>query len=57
MMTIQQVMQYLPQRYPFLMVDRVTEIESGKRIAGYKNLTINEQFFQGRTHYAGCFDD
>ncbi len=34
MMTIQQVMQYLPQRYPFLMVDRVTEIESGKRIAG-----------------------
>lgn len=52
MMTIQQVMQYLPQRYPFLMVDRVTEIDSGKRIAGYKNLSMNEPFFQG--HFPGA---
>ncbi|MFD0949804.1 3-hydroxyacyl-ACP dehydratase FabZ [Paraperlucidibaca wandonensis] len=47
MLDIQQVMHYLPQRYPFLFVDRVTEIEKGKRIVGYKNVTINEQFFQG----------
>jgi len=52
MMTIQQVMQYLPQRYPFLMVDRVTEIERGKRIVGFKNLTMNEPFFQG--HFPGA---
>jgi len=51
MMDIQQVMKYLPQRYPFLMVDRVTEIEKGKRIVGYKNLTMNEEFFQG--HFPG----
>ena len=51
MMDIQQVMQYLPQRYPFLLVDRVTEIESGKRIVGYKNLTANEEFFLG--HFPG----
>ncbi len=51
MMDIQQVMQYLPQRYPFLMVDRVLEIEKGKKITGYKNLTMNEEFFQG--HFPG----
>lgn len=51
MMDIQQVMQYLPQRYPFLMVDRVLEVEKGKRIVGYKNLTMNEEFFQG--HFPG----
>lgn len=51
MMNIQQVMQYLPQRYPFLMVDRVTEIEPGKSITGYKNVTVNEPFFVG--HFPG----
>lgn len=51
MMTIQQVMQYLPQRYPFLLVDRVTEVVSGERIVGYKNVTMNEHFFQG--HFPG----
>lgn len=51
MMTIQQVMHYLPQRYPFLMVDRVTEIVSGERIVGYKNVTVNEPFFTG--HFPG----
>lgn len=51
MMTIQQVMTYLPQRYPFLLVDRVTEIESGQRIVGFKNVTMNESFFQG--HFPG----
>lgn len=51
MMTIQQVMHYLPQRYPFLMVDRITELEAGKRIVGYKNVTINEPYFVG--HFPG----
>ena len=51
MMNIEQVMHYLPQRYPFLLVDRVTEIEAGKTVVGYKNLTINEHFFQG--HFPG----
>lgn len=51
MMTIQRVMQYLPQRYPFLMVDRVIDIVPGERITGYKNVTVNEPFFNG--HFPG----
>jgi beta-hydroxyacyl-ACP dehydratase FabZ len=41
----------LPHRYPFLLVDRVEELELGKRIVGIKNVTINEPFFQG--HFPG----
>ena len=41
------VMKLLPHRYPFLLVDRITEFEAGKRIVGIKNVTINEPFFQG----------
>ncbi|MUV15314.1 3-hydroxyacyl-ACP dehydratase FabZ [Noviluteimonas gilva] len=41
----------LPHRYPFLLVDRVTEFEAHKRILGIKNVTINEPFFQG--HFPG----
>src|SRR3546814_5408876 len=37
----------LPHRYPFLLIDRVTEFESGKRVLGYKNVSANEAFFQG----------
>lgn len=48
---IQQILQYLPHRYPMLLVDRVIDFESGKRIVGVKNVTINEPFFQG--HYSG----
>ncbi len=48
---IQRIMQHLPHRYPMLLVDRVVEFEQGKRIAGIKNVTINEPFFQG--HYPG----
>lgn len=44
-------MKLLPHRYPFLLVDRITELEPGKRIVGLKNVTINEQFFQG--HFPG----
>ena len=47
MMYIEDIKDYLPQRYPFLLVDRVLEIELGKRIKAYKNVTTNEEFFQG----------
>ncbi len=47
MMDIQEIRQLLPHRYPFLLVDRVTEIEPGKLIVGYKNLSINEELFNG----------
>lgn len=46
-MDIQQIKDVIPHRYPFLLVDKVTEVEEGKRIVGYKNVTINEPFFQG----------
>ncbi|MFN3751545.1 MAG: 3-hydroxyacyl-ACP dehydratase FabZ [Thiobacillus sp.] len=51
-MDIEQVMQYLPHRYPFLLVDRVTEMELGKSITAVKNVTINEPFFPG--HFPGA---
>ncbi len=41
------IMKLLPHRYPFLLVDRIAEFETGKRIVGIKNVTINEPFFQG----------
>jgi beta-hydroxyacyl-ACP dehydratase FabZ len=43
----QDIIKYLPHRYPFLLVDRITELEPGKRIVGIKNVTSNEEFFQG----------
>ena len=45
------IQQLLPHRYPFLLVDRVTEFEANKRVVGIKNVTINEPFFQG--HFPG----
>jgi UDP-3-O-[3-hydroxymyristoyl] N-acetylglucosamine deacetylase / 3-hydroxyacyl-[acyl-carrier-protein] dehydratase len=50
-LNIQQIFQYLPHRYPFLLVDRVVEYEEGRRIVGLKNVTINEPFFTG--HFPG----
>lgn len=44
---IGEIQEILPHRYPFLLVDRILEIEPGKRIVGFKNVTINEPFFQG----------
>lgn len=44
---IEQIKQILPHRYPFLLVDRILEVEEGKRAVGIKNVTINEPFFQG----------
>jgi beta-hydroxyacyl-ACP dehydratase FabZ len=46
------IMSFLPHRYPFLLVDRIVEIEDDKRIVGLKNVTINEPFFQG--HFPGA---
>lgn len=48
---IEEIMEIIPHRYPFLLVDRITEIEPGKRIVGYKNLSMNEEFYQG--HFPG----
>ena len=42
-----QIMEMIPHRYPFLLVDRITECVPGKYAKGYKNMTMNEQFFQG----------
>ncbi|GKT16282.1 MULTISPECIES: 3-hydroxyacyl-ACP dehydratase FabZ [Comamonadaceae] len=47
MMDIHQILKLLPHRYPFLLVDRVVELERGKRIQALKNVTINEPFFTG----------
>lgn len=50
-MDIKEIQEILPHRYPFLLVDRLEEFEAGKWGRGYKNVTINEPFFQG--HYPG----
>jgi len=44
---IEDIQRFLPHRYPFLLVDRVLEMEPGRSIVGLKNVTINEAFFQG----------
>jgi 3-hydroxyacyl-[acyl-carrier-protein] dehydratase len=50
-MDIGKILAALPHRYPFLLVDRVVEVVKGERIHAYKNVTYNEQFFQG--HFPG----
>ncbi|MDQ0160515.1 3-hydroxyacyl-ACP dehydratase FabZ [Alkalibacillus sp. S2W] len=47
MLDIEQIKRILPHRYPFLLVDQVTELSEGERAVGYKNVTANEPFFQG----------
>ncbi len=49
--TIDDIQRLLPHRYPFLLVDRVVELEPHKRVLAYKNVSINEPFFQG--HFPG----
>ena len=49
--TIDDIQRLLPHRYPFLLVDRVVALEPNKRVLAYKNVTINEPFFQG--HFPG----
>lgn len=51
MMDVKEIFEYLPHRYPFLLVDRVVTLEKGHSILGYKNVTINEPFFNG--HFPG----
>jgi len=48
-MDIHQILEYLPHRYPFLLVDRVLEVVPGERITAVKNVSVNEPFFPG--HY------
>jgi 3-hydroxyacyl-[acyl-carrier-protein] dehydratase len=50
-MDIKEIQKFLPHRYPFLMVDRIIEIELGTKAIGIKNVTANEEFFQG--HFPG----
>lgn len=51
MLTINEIQQILPHRYPFLLVDRIVELEPGQHIVGIKNVSVNEPFFQG--HFPG----
>lgn len=50
-MEAREIMEIIPHRYPFLLVDRILELEAGKRAVGIKNVTINEPFFPG--HFPG----
>ena len=50
-MNINDIMKYLPHRYPFLLVDRIIDLQPGEHISGIKNVTFNEPFFQG--HFPG----
>ncbi len=52
MLTINEILKILPHRYPMLLVDRILELETGKRVVGLKNVSANEQFFQG--HFPGA---
>ncbi len=47
MLTVTQIREIIPHRYPFLLVDRIIEVEPLKKAVGIKNVTVNEQFFQG----------
>ncbi len=51
MLTVTEIQKIIPHRYPFLLVDRILEIEPGKRAIGVKNISANEPFFQG--HFPG----
>src|SRR5690349_16357913 len=52
LLNVADIQRLLPHRYPFLLVDRVVEIEPGKRLVAIKNVTINEPFFNG--HFPGA---
>lgn len=51
MLDAKQIMEIIPHRYPFLLIDKIEELEPGKKAIGYKNVTMNEYFFQG--HFPG----
>ncbi|KJR97406.1 MAG: hypothetical protein VR68_12860 [Peptococcaceae bacterium BRH_c4a] len=48
---INEIMKIIPHRYPFLLIDRILELDPGKKAVGLKNVTVNEPFFQG--HFPG----
>jgi 3-hydroxyacyl-[acyl-carrier-protein] dehydratase len=50
--TIQEIMDFLPHRYPFLLIDSIVEFERAKRVVAIKNVTMNESYFQG--HFPGA---
>src|SRR2546427_10382768 len=50
-MEIREIMRHIPHRYPFILVDRILELEPGRRIVGLKNVSANEPFFTG--HFPG----
>jgi len=50
-LNIQEILEYLPHRYPFLLIDRVIECELGKRIRALKNVSVNEPYFNGHFPY------
>ena len=50
-LNIEQIQEILPHRYPFLLVDKIIELEPGKKAVGIKNVTMNENYFQG--HFPG----
>jgi len=50
-LNIQEILEYLPHRYPFLLIDRVIELELGKRIRALKNVSVNEPYFNGHFPY------
>jgi beta-hydroxyacyl-ACP dehydratase FabZ len=51
-MDVRAILESIPHRYPFILVDRILEMEAGRRIVAVKNVTINEPFFQG--HFPGA---
>jgi 3-hydroxyacyl-[acyl-carrier-protein] dehydratase len=55
MMDVNEIREYLPHRYPFLFVDRVTELVLGESIVAYKNITVNESVFNGHFPQAPIF--
>src|SRR5690554_3060710 len=55
MMDVNEIREYLPHRYPFLLVDRVVELVEGERILAYKNITANEEVFNGHFPQAPIF--
>ena len=59
MMDVKEIQKYLPHRYPFLLVDRILELELEKRVVALKNISVNEDLFNGHfpgTPFSGCVD-
>ncbi len=59
-LNIKEIMDIIPHRYPFLLIDKIVEFEEGSRAVGLKNVTMNEPFFSGtfsrESNYARSFD-